>query len=130
MAINKTNERLDVNVNRLEWFLDMDPIDPATDIRIKRGWNGQETIPNQLVAQLCGKRDNQRDELGAFIVKACNSHADLLEACKFILSMLDPDGDHPKHQHKIYSDTLSPEDDDRTVTLYLRDIIKKAEGAL
>src|SRR5678815_3378943 len=52
---------------------------------------------------------------------------DLLEACKFVLSQLAPD-EPIKMQHKLYSDCLSPNSDDKTVVDYLREIVAKAEG--
>lgn len=72
------------------WYVDMDPIDIATDIRVKWGWNGKETIPNQLIAQMCGKRDDTRDANAEFIVRACNAHDDLLNACKQAKAFLSP----------------------------------------
>ena len=51
----------------------------------------------------------------------------LLEACRFILSQLDPDGANGA-QCKLYSDCLHPTDDNKTVVDFLQEAIAKAGG--
>lgn len=81
--------------------------------------------PNDL-AIVKGDNSEANAEL---ICRAVNSHAELLEACKFVLSQLDPLGDHPKTQCVLNSDCLSPKDtDDQSVVEYLKAAIAKAEA--
>lgn len=53
-----------------EWFVDMDIIDTATDIRARYGWNGNERTINTLVAQMAGTRNPLRDVNGKLVAVA------------------------------------------------------------
>jgi len=64
------------------WHVDQNRIDPGTDIRCQDG---------TMLAQVCGhgKHADEKPANAEFIVRACNSYADMLVALRDLLAACD-----------------------------------------
>lgn len=89
-------------------------------------------IVNELNSPICSVEideiptKSRRDNAG-IIMRCLNSHDDMVQTLEFILGFL-YDPEKPMIQGKIYSDTLAPNSDEKTIRTHIIQTLLKAKG--
>lgn len=89
-------------------------------------------IVNELNSPICTVEiddvpSKTRKDNAAVIIRCLNNHDQMLGALEFLLDCLH-DPAKPMVQGKVYSDTLAPNSDEKTVRRWLIELIANAKG--